>query len=87
MERQLNFDSPDIDIPVNVVMTVYHGAAPSEVESSVTKPNEDAVSGMEGIGIAQRIESPQSNGIARHLPCSNQNARFLIRDKKMERKL
>jgi len=40
---------PNIDIPVNVVMTVYPGAAPSEVESSVTKPIEDAVSGMEGI--------------------------------------
>lgn len=40
---------PNIDIPVNVVMTIYPGAAPSEVESSVTKPIEDAVSGMEGI--------------------------------------
>jgi len=40
---------PNIDIPVNIVMTVYPGAAPSEVESSVTKPIEDAVSGMEGI--------------------------------------
>ena len=40
---------PNIDIPVNVVMTTYPGAAPSEVESSVTKPIEDAVSGMEGI--------------------------------------
>ena len=40
---------PNIDMPVNVVMTVYPGAAPSEVESSVTKPIEDAVSGMEGI--------------------------------------
>ena len=40
---------PNMDIPVNVVMTVYPGAAPSEVESSVTKPIEDAVSAMEGI--------------------------------------
>lgn len=40
---------PNIDVPVNVVMTVYPGAAPNEVESSVTKPIEDAVSGMEGI--------------------------------------
>ena len=40
---------PNIDMPVNVVMTTYPGAAPSEVESSVTKPIEDAVSGMEGI--------------------------------------
>ncbi|MGV8135392.1 MAG: efflux RND transporter permease subunit [Mangrovibacterium sp.] len=40
---------PNIDVPVNVVMTVYPGAAPNEVESSVTKPIEDAVSAMEGI--------------------------------------
>ncbi len=40
---------PNIDVPVNAVMTVYPGAAPGEVESSVTKPIEDAVSGMEGI--------------------------------------
>ena len=40
---------PNIDVPINVVMTVYPGAAPGEVESSVTKPIEDAVSGMEGI--------------------------------------
>ncbi len=40
---------PNIDVPVNVVMTIYPGAAPSEIESSVTKPIEDAVSGMEGI--------------------------------------
>lgn len=40
---------PNVDVPVNVVMAVYPGAAPEEVESSVTKPIEDAVSGMEGI--------------------------------------
>ncbi len=40
---------PNIEVPVNVVMTLYPGAAPSEVETSVTKPIEDAVSGMEGI--------------------------------------
>ncbi len=40
---------PNIDIPYNLVMTGYPGAAPSEVESSITKPVEDAVSGMEGI--------------------------------------
>jgi len=41
--------TPNIDIPINLVMTTYPGASPSEVESSVTKPIEDAVSGMEGI--------------------------------------
>jgi hydrophobic/amphiphilic exporter-1 (mainly G- bacteria), HAE1 family len=40
---------PNIEVPVNVVMTVYPGAAPSEVESSVTKKVEEAVSSLEGI--------------------------------------
>lgn len=40
---------PSMDIPVNAVMTVYPGAAPSEVENSVTKKIEDAVSAIEGI--------------------------------------
>ncbi|MGV8093786.1 MAG: efflux RND transporter permease subunit [Mangrovibacterium sp.] len=40
---------PNIDVPYNVVMTVYPGAAPGEVESSVTKVVEDAVSSMEGV--------------------------------------
>ncbi len=41
--------TPNIEIPMNMVTTVYPGASPSEIESSVTKPIEDAVSGMEGI--------------------------------------
>jgi HAE1 family hydrophobic/amphiphilic exporter-1 len=41
--------TPKMDIPINVVMTVYPGAAPSEVENSVTKHVEDAVSALEGI--------------------------------------
>ena len=41
--------TPKMEVPVNVVMTVYPGAAPSEVESSVSKKIEEAVSGIEGI--------------------------------------
>jgi len=40
---------PKMDVPINVVMTVYPGAAPSEVESSVTEKVEEAVSSLEGI--------------------------------------
>ena len=40
---------PKMDIPINVVMTVYPGAAPTEVESSVSKKIEEAVSAIEGI--------------------------------------
>lgn len=41
--------SPAMDLPINIVMTIYPGAAPSEVENSVTKPIEEAISSLEGI--------------------------------------
>ena len=47
---QLNYELiPDINAPVVSITTVYPGAAPNEVENSVTKKIEDAVSSMEGI--------------------------------------
>jgi hydrophobic/amphiphilic exporter-1 (mainly G- bacteria), HAE1 family len=41
--------TPKIEVPINVIMTVYPGAAPSEVESSVTEKVEEAISSLEGI--------------------------------------
>lgn len=41
--------APSIEVPVNVIMTIYPGAAPSEVESSVSKKIEEAVSSVEGV--------------------------------------
>jgi HAE1 family hydrophobic/amphiphilic exporter-1 len=41
--------TPKMDIPVLNIMTVYPGAAASEVESSVTKKIEDAVSSLENL--------------------------------------
>jgi multidrug efflux pump len=40
---------PDIDTPVVSVQTIYRGADAAVVESRITKPLEDAVSGIEGI--------------------------------------
>lgn len=40
---------PNMNFPVNTITTVYPGASPSEVENSVTKPIEDAVSTISGI--------------------------------------
>jgi hydrophobic/amphiphilic exporter-1 (mainly G- bacteria), HAE1 family len=40
---------PDISQPVLVVVTPYPGASPSEVENSVTKKIEDAVSSLEDV--------------------------------------
>jgi HAE1 family hydrophobic/amphiphilic exporter-1 len=52
---------PDIEMPINVVMTVYPGAAPAEVESSVTKNVEEAVSALEGI---DKINSYSFEGVS-----------------------
>jgi HAE1 family hydrophobic/amphiphilic exporter-1 len=41
--------TPNLDIPINTITTVYPGASPSEVENSVTKRIEDAISTIAGI--------------------------------------
>lgn len=53
--------TPKMDLPINIVMTIYPGAAPSEVENSVTKKVEDAVSALEGI---DKINSYSFEGIS-----------------------
>src|SRR5437870_8748887 len=40
---------PNVDIPVIAVTVIQFGASPAELESQVTKPIEDAVSGVEGV--------------------------------------
>ncbi len=48
--KSLNYNLfPKFDIPVIMVQTVYPGASSDEVESSVTKILEDAVSSIEGV--------------------------------------
>ncbi|MGA7837613.1 MAG: efflux RND transporter permease subunit [Ignavibacteriaceae bacterium] len=47
---QLNYELlPKITPPIITVTTVYPGAAPKEVETSVTKPVEDAISSLDEI--------------------------------------
>jgi multidrug efflux pump subunit AcrB len=52
---------PNVDIPVIAVTVVQPGAAPAELESQVTKPIEDAVSGVEGV---HHIQSNITDGIS-----------------------
>ena len=52
---------PNISIPWVVVSTVYPGASPNEVENSVTKPMEDALSGLEKV---ERIISASYEGVS-----------------------
>ena len=40
---------PKFDAPFVIISTIYPGASPEEVENSVTRIVEDAVSSMEGI--------------------------------------
>jgi hydrophobic/amphiphilic exporter-1 (mainly G- bacteria), HAE1 family len=52
---------PNINIPWVVCSTVYPGASSNEVESNVTKPIEDALSGLEKV---QRIMSSSYEGVS-----------------------
>src|SRR5262245_64695429 len=52
---------PNVDIPIIAVTVVQPGAAPAELESQVTKPIEDAVSGVEGL---HHIISNVTDGIS-----------------------
>ncbi len=40
---------PDVSFPLVMVNTIYPGASPSEVETQVSKPIEDAVAGIAGL--------------------------------------
>ncbi|MCL2178612.1 MAG: efflux RND transporter permease subunit [Proteobacteria bacterium] len=40
---------PDLSIPVVTVQTIYRGAGPSEIETQVMKPIEDAIAGISGV--------------------------------------
>src|SRR5690625_4010437 len=42
---------PEIDEPVVSVITTYKGASPDVMESQVTKPLEDQLSGIEGVDV------------------------------------
>src|SRR5690625_954941 len=50
-ERLTLREYPAIDEPVVSVMTGYTGASPEVVESQVTKPLEDQLSGIEGVDV------------------------------------
>ncbi len=59
---QLNYELlPKITPPVITISTVYPGASPSEVETSVTKPVEDAISSIDQI---DNVTSTSGEGIS-----------------------
>ncbi|KAF0117037.1 MAG: acriflavin resistance protein [Rhodobacteraceae bacterium] len=52
---------PNIDVPLVAVTVAQSGAAPSEMESQVTKEIEDAVAGLTG---AKRVTSTVTDGVS-----------------------
>src|SRR3990172_4429224 len=58
----LNYDlMPKMTLPMAIVTVVYPGASPNEVETSVTKPIEDACSGLDKV---KSIRSTSLEGMA-----------------------
>ncbi len=59
---QLNYELlPKISPPIITISTIYPGASPNEVETSVTKPIEDAVSTLDQI---DNINSTSQEGVS-----------------------
>jgi HAE1 family hydrophobic/amphiphilic exporter-1 len=52
---------PDISLPIVAVTTVQPGVGPEEIESQITKPIEDGLSGLNGI---KKVSSTSSEGVA-----------------------
>lgn len=74
---------PAIDEPVVSVVTAYTGASPEVVESQVTKPLEDQLSGIEGVDVmTSRSRSERSLiNIKFHLSRDPDSAAADVRDK------
>jgi multidrug efflux pump len=54
---------PKIDLPVVNVDTRYLGASADIIESQVTKPMEDSISGIEGVDVLTSISRPEQSQI------------------------
>jgi len=54
---------PKIDTPVVSVRTVYKGAGPQVIESQVTQPLEDSISGIEGVRTVKSVSREEVSQI------------------------
>jgi multidrug efflux pump len=54
---------PKIDTPVVSVRTVYKGASPQVIESQITQPLEDALSGIEGVRTLKSVSREEVSQI------------------------
>jgi len=62
--RLSNRELPDIDPPVVTVTTIFSGASAEVVETSVTKPIEDAVNGIDGVKHVKSVSREQVSSIS-----------------------
>lgn len=60
--KQLNYNLlPKFEANIVIVQTVYRGASSDEIQSTVTKPIEDAISAIEGV---DKLSSTSSEGVS-----------------------
>jgi multidrug efflux pump len=62
-ERLTVREYPKIDTPVVSVRTVYKGASPQVIESQVTVPIEDSISGIEGVRTVKSVSREEVSQI------------------------
>ncbi len=55
---------PDVDVPIVTVATVYPGANAQVIETQITQPIEDALSGIEGIDYISSISRAESSQVS-----------------------
>ncbi len=78
--RMLNYELiPKIDVPVVMVTTSYPGASADEVESSVTKKLEDALSALENVKYMSSSSQEGSSSITMEL-IANANTDLALQD-------
>ncbi len=62
-ERLSVREYPSIDVPVVTVQTFYQGASADIIESQVTRPLEDSLSGIEGIDIMTSVSRSEASQV------------------------
>ncbi len=55
---------PDVDVPIVTVATIYPGANAEVIETQITQPIEDALSGIEGIDYISSISRAESSQVS-----------------------
>ena len=81
--REVFREYPNIDEPVVSVTTTYTGASADVVESRVTKPLEDVLSGIEGLEVLTSVSKPEQSqiNVRFRVTCNQDAAAADVRDR------